>query len=52
VDEGACKLDQAFEELICRAVLSKPEMFEHVVRFVILLLIKADKVALITGMVP
>lgn len=47
VDECAGELDEALEKGMVGAARGEPEVFEHIVRFVILLRIKAGEVALV-----
>lgn len=41
VNEGACDLDQRLEKEMVAAFAFEPEIFEHIVRFVIALLVEA-----------
>jgi hypothetical protein len=49
MDEGAGGLDQSFEKRMVLVALLEPEMFEHIVRFVVLPRIEAAEEPLITG---
>jgi len=43
MDKGARRLDQAFEIIRVFVLCFQPKMFEHIVRFVVALLIPATK---------
>jgi hypothetical protein len=49
--ESPGQLDESFKKLMGEALLLQPEVFQHVVRFVIFLVIKANEIALITRVV-
>ena len=46
--ESAGQLDEPFEKLMGGPLVLQPEVFQHVVRFVIFLVIEANEIALIT----
>ncbi len=43
MDEGACRLNQSFEEIVVLGVAIQPKLFQHIVRFVVTLLVPAAK---------
>jgi hypothetical protein len=49
--EGPGQLDESFKKSMGRALLLKPEVFQHIMRFVIFLVIKANEIALVTRVV-
>ena len=43
MDESACRLNQSFEEIVVLGVAIQPKLFQHIVRFVVTLLVPAAK---------
>ena len=43
MDEGARRLNQSFEEIVLLGVAIQPKLFQHIVRFVVTLLVPAAK---------
>ena len=43
MDESARRLNQSFEEIVVLGVAIQPKLFQHIVRFVVMLLVPAAK---------